>query len=257
MKYNSLSTVFHSGRNKGFTLIELLVVIAIIAILAAILFPVFARARERAKLTTCSSNLKQVGMALSMYAQDYDGFITKVLVGKGWSSVLFDSKYLSSNQVCFCPSIAPGNKKITNITDPYTPPGASTRRYDYVTYGIYCRLGSASADSYEVNVDTTQNAWTELMNLEKVDAPSNYVLMTECSNFANTPPFPVWVFSAGTSNGGGNAPYAAIDLKRHNGVAETLFADGHVEGCTKARFATTQLKGSGVYICDESGWSKL
>jgi prepilin-type N-terminal cleavage/methylation domain-containing protein len=58
---------------RGFTLIELLVVIAIIAILAAILFPVFAKARERAKSTTCLSNLKQIALSMRTYADDYDG----------------------------------------------------------------------------------------------------------------------------------------------------------------------------------------
>src|ERR687888_166883 len=60
------------GQRRGFTLIELLVVIAIIAILAAILFPVFARARESARRSTCLSNLKQIGTATLMYLQDYD-----------------------------------------------------------------------------------------------------------------------------------------------------------------------------------------
>jgi prepilin-type N-terminal cleavage/methylation domain-containing protein/prepilin-type processing-associated H-X9-DG protein len=59
-------------KQKGFTLIELLVVIAIIAILAAILFPVFARAREKARQTSCLSNVKQIALATMMYAQDYD-----------------------------------------------------------------------------------------------------------------------------------------------------------------------------------------
>src|SRR5262249_28725078 len=59
-------------RRNGFTLIELLVVIAIIAILAAILFPVFAQAREKARQTTCTSNVKNLGLAVMMYAQDYD-----------------------------------------------------------------------------------------------------------------------------------------------------------------------------------------
>ena len=60
------------GAQRGFTLIELLVVIAIIAILAAILFPVFARARENARKANCQSNLKQIGLAFLQYVQDYD-----------------------------------------------------------------------------------------------------------------------------------------------------------------------------------------
>jgi prepilin-type N-terminal cleavage/methylation domain-containing protein len=62
------------GRRYGFTLIELLVVIAIIAILAAILFPVFAKAREKARQTSCLSNSKQIGQALTMYVMDYEAY---------------------------------------------------------------------------------------------------------------------------------------------------------------------------------------
>ena len=64
-----------TGERRGFTLIELLVVIAIIAILAAILFPVFAKAREKARQTSCLSNLKQIGTSVLMYTQDFGGDI--------------------------------------------------------------------------------------------------------------------------------------------------------------------------------------
>src|SRR5215469_5451502 len=73
-------------RPQGFTLIELLVVIAIIAILAAILFPVFAQAREKARQITCLSNVKELGLAVQMYNQDYDETMVPVLVSGGWFS---------------------------------------------------------------------------------------------------------------------------------------------------------------------------
>jgi prepilin-type N-terminal cleavage/methylation domain-containing protein/prepilin-type processing-associated H-X9-DG protein len=71
------------AQKRGFTLIELLVVIAIIAILAAILFPVFAKAREQARKTSCLSNLKQLGLGFMMYAQDYDETLPGVRFGNG------------------------------------------------------------------------------------------------------------------------------------------------------------------------------
>jgi len=96
-------------RCRGFTLIELLVVIAIIAILAAILFPTFAKARERARVASCISNLKQLGTAASMYSTDYDGLLS---IGEEPSSPGTDDgmwywrwyAYVTNTQVYVCPS---------------------------------------------------------------------------------------------------------------------------------------------------------
>lgn len=93
---------------RGFTLIELLVVIAIIAILAAILFPVFARAREKARQTACLSNLKQIGIASLMYGQDYDERTPHAFIGEPggpyvrWWELL--EPYINNDQIFECPS---------------------------------------------------------------------------------------------------------------------------------------------------------
>ena len=96
---------------KGFTLIELLVVIAIIAILAAILFPVFARARDKARQASCQSNLKQIGLSIMMYAQDYDETLPAFRFDYGGDSSaryfgFFDAvgPYTQNVDIYICPS---------------------------------------------------------------------------------------------------------------------------------------------------------
>ncbi len=95
---------------RGFTLIELLVVIAIIAILAAILFPVFARAREKARQSSCLSNVKQLALSVHMYTQDYDECLPGYIYASGtnprlyWFDVL--APYIKNQQILTCPSAA-------------------------------------------------------------------------------------------------------------------------------------------------------
>ena len=94
-------------RRHGFTLIELLVVIAIIAILAAILFPVFARAREKARQAACSSNVKQISLGILMYCQDYDEKMPIEFFGWNvnpptWREII--APYLKNLQIFQCPS---------------------------------------------------------------------------------------------------------------------------------------------------------
>jgi prepilin-type N-terminal cleavage/methylation domain-containing protein/prepilin-type processing-associated H-X9-DG protein len=93
-----------ASKARGFTLIELLVVIAIIAILAAILFPVFSRARENARRSSCQSNLKQIGLGVAQYTQDYDERYIPNQEARGATFVTVLQPYIKSTQLFICPS---------------------------------------------------------------------------------------------------------------------------------------------------------
>jgi len=156
-------------RTLGFTIIELLVVVAIIAILAGLIFPVFAKAKEKANDGVCQSNLKQIGIALRMYIGDHDGRLPTAAINGGtyvyntatreamrrleqtadagvwdigWPTLMFP--LLKDYAVCFCPSdtFAPPNKSV------YTFPAGVTPSYYYRLALDYSALnGRGDGDS--------------------------------------------------------------------------------------------------------------
>lgn len=157
-------------RQRAFTLIELLVVIAIIAILAAILFPVFAQAREKARQTACLSNMKQIGTAVTMYSGDYDESVVPSENGNpgpltSWPSLIFP--YIKNTGVFVCPS---GSEDALSADPKYITPTA--RLYSGTVRGNATTGGDGSAAqlslvprlSYSRNLIPTNNgsAWAGL-----------------------------------------------------------------------------------------------
>jgi prepilin-type N-terminal cleavage/methylation domain-containing protein len=147
---------------KGFTLIELLVVIAIIAILAAILFPVFARARENARRASCLSNAKQAGLGMMQYTQDYDEKLMFAYNtgGKIWATDI--QPYVKNWQLFKCPSMTMGRK----FGDPAKP---NELEPDYATNGM---LTGVPGNPPTVPVE-------EPLSLAAIDAPAEIVFATD------------------------------------------------------------------------------
>lgn len=133
----------HSG--AGFTLIELLVVIAIIAILAAILFPVFAQAREKARQATCLSNLKQLGLGFLQYNQDSDEMMPAAASagGQGWAGRVFP--YVKSSKVYLCPDDQTTDDIVSST-------GAVDRRFLAVSYAFNQNLDSPQGNARPLSV---------------------------------------------------------------------------------------------------------
>jgi prepilin-type N-terminal cleavage/methylation domain-containing protein/prepilin-type processing-associated H-X9-DG protein len=197
-----------SKRTSGFTLIELLVVIAIIAILAAILFPVFARARENARRASCQSNLKQIALGVQQYSQDYDEKFPSRLAGTtatpsymGWAVLI--QPYMKSEQLFQCPSES-------------TPPG---------TFSTLTSQGSNTAIDYFYNYSLGESAGgLGMVSLAAVNYPANTVMNGD------------WQADFDRAANFNNANNLAA--ARHLEGANYSFVDGHVKWLRPEKIAS-------------------
>ena len=222
-----------TNAQSAFTLIELLVVIAIIAILAAILFPVFAQAREKARQTSCLSNLKQLGLGFEMYKQDYDGMYP-----------------INRERTASDPPSSDAEETVAwpELIEPYIKNGKVTDSQGNVLYtqGIY----HCPSDQGKAGPSYSVNAWFEYgLSESTINQPVDTVVLAEKDGrieeehfvwwFA---PWPSWPVAQGTSikpvepalnaigpNSSEEAQEAGIKSLRHNGGSNWLFADGHVK----------------------------
>ncbi len=243
-----VSTIAKKSAKRAFTLIELLVVIAIIAILAAILFPVFGRARENARRSSCQSNLKQIGLGIMQYAQDYDETYPRGN-GTGENGTWYQQNwtrdvqpYLKSTQVMRCPSDpAPAfNPRMT-----WAGPQLS-----YVSNGYTTWNGSSNE---QFGVMGRVEGWINpnVTKLASVNKPSESIMVTEKAAVypnAATEDGPLYDFGPGVTLGGYYQSDSIPDGSRaatanpynpsgpnggvmaiHFDQANFLFTDGHVK----------------------------
>ena len=207
------------ARRTGFTLIELLVVIAIIAILAAILFPVFARARESARKASCASNLKQIGLGIAQYNHDYERFPSW---GQGIDTNprVILNPYIKSDQLWVCPSeINPTVRAMTsgqNVSYMLNGGLAPSKKF----LGVTMRRGLQDADitrPVEIVVahdaDPGEAGWTE----------GNTRDGGKTTDWPHLRP-----------NGDGSKSYLDPWFQRHNGTFNALYYDGHVKSVIAA-----------------------
>ena len=233
----SLTTGIGNARQQkisAFTLIELLVVIAIIAILAAILFPVFARARENARRSSCQSNMKQLALGIIQYTQDYDEMYPLATTGRtstpvGWADASFP--YIKSYQVFQCPS------------EPSPPPATASDSTDggYTDYWYNPALSwnrSLSAPAYNTGLSMAslaQSSLTIMLGGGGSAAGNATYRANGCtlsgtigSSALNAPSATSSCSSTGFANVGGLGGSARPHVI-HLGGNNYAFADGHVK----------------------------
>ena len=214
----------------GFTLIELLVVIAIIAILAAVLFPVFSKAREKARQTTCASNLKQIGLALSEYVQDYDEYWPAFNSGPGpWQGAVMP--YVKSTSVFLCPSnykSQPQTVTYTGLPNFYCTYSANLQGTHAAIFGTSHLAGAFDANGYTG------------IALSHFYVPSTTIAVYEFDGGGGAPNYwgPNCAFS--DNNGASNTTWSCL-FAGHSEGSNYLYCDGHVKWLTPYNTVTNNV----------------
>ncbi|BDI29305.1 hypothetical protein CCAX7_13560 [Capsulimonas corticalis] len=210
-------------KSRGFTLIELLVVIAIIAILAAILFPVFAKAREKARQIACVSNLKQIGLALVQYTQDYDETLPPRSNGIGNACFLLNA-YVKSKDMWKCPSNPRGYS-----LQHYYPVDDVADGNDLFPVGYAAnqnRANGVGAPFGDIGAPTPDGSPSPVA-IAVLTAPASTIAWVEST--AYTSDYNVTLDSGGFFRQPSSTQYYGHLYAGHTGQSNFLFCDGHVK----------------------------